>query len=440
MEAIYEKLSILDYPITKDFFLLFWGSKVEWEKLKKENNIVLNDEESYSVNIKVKLDIERKQELHLEIYSMYLEYFEDNKTLHYEELQELIDLLKKASYHSRKCDQYNELINAIYSVFKWLIFWNISIKWFWKYIEEISIGNLDDDLKARLIYCKNFKKVLPRFEMDNYEDVNQDLNSLLKKNSDLRFQFQVVNLLGLLNLQAGNYKLSFKKFEKCRKIAEDLNSQQLRGIVLLNKSTVCNQLDNSDKSITLLKKTMVIFKEEEYYHYVSKYNYLNLLFGQNEDIEDYLPSTEEIINLIDKYPDVVKLFVGLKRKVAIKKNEYQLYFFLKSIGLYIGQRLYQEDYLREFFSLINRITDWAKDKRSEVRKGLKFIIDTYKTMEMDDERLFFETYQKVLSQEPIDISDYKAKIKNSSLKDLLCERIKNLQKILVKDVSEEETE
>ena len=167
---------------------------------------------------------------------------------------------------------------------------------------------------------------------------------------------------------------------------------------------------------------------------------MNLLFGQDEDIEEYLPSTEEIINLIDKYPDVVKLFVGLKRKVAIKKNEYQLYFFLKSIGLYIGQRLYQEDYLREFFSLINRITDWAKDKRSEVRKGLKFIIDTYKTMEMDDERLFFEAYQKVLSQEYIDISDYKAKIKNSSLKDLLCERINNLQKILVKDVSEEETE
>lgn len=428
MDHVKEILSILDYDFDERLFVLFWGSKNNWDELIENNDLVEVGEGKYQLIQACQLSVERIKEVHKELYGSYLKYFARNHQIFYEDAQWLHRLMRNATYHSIACEEYYDLAYSIVEKLRWFVYWNLEREWIWEYFDKIPV---DSKLQRWIKFYRIFELVLPyaRYDDQNANELIDNLGALLNKETEEKLTFEIYNLQGIISLQIDNISKAIEKFENSYEVATRSSCKEMQGKALLNLGLIKYQ-DEKSKMLELLLKAKASF-ENSYYIALVNYNLLNLglLNDSDPDFTD-IKLKEYVSGMINKYPDLSRKFLVLLRKKCLQNNNISGYFQLKSWGILLSMLLYLNDYMDEFYTLLGDLPEMLSKDMGSAYNGLNIIVETYNDLDMEDEMYFFMGLRDRITLDQFNEVDYIGNIANESLKSEFREQVSKIAKML----------
>ena len=297
---------------------------LESSDYKEKNNQILKNDDVIQGKIK---DLEKKKQSITDFYQSRLNDLEQPIIFHY---NTLIQNLNK-EYINEEFDRYIADLNASYPI-------SVEAKKLRKRLDD-EIKQLDIEKKHYLDESKQLKKekdnlikdVESNFDsyiskMMNHYDNTIELENKLKeeiiteyniiKDKNLRGIVSQINYYHLLKLD--EKEISDKIERLIEKLIENLASEETFENLKMNKEVRLNEVRvEIDKLEPIYNKLMDIKKKENHYYeiYISSSNAL-------DELIDYLDDATLAINECEKYSEVVKKYLSLRKSLTDLKLSY----------------------------------------------------------------------------------------------------------------------
>lgn len=428
--------SVLPYKISEELFKEKVGSGDTLKNLI-ENKIVTYDEDKIRVNnnseyinsLIESVSVDEKLEMHKmiieEFYFWRVKYYKCND---YKEFMDEYESFINLAYHLRELKRYDDSIKYIFLIAKKLIFWGQ---------KTILIDELEKFDDNQIILENKLNKYYYLLFADIIVPSNQalDLNKISK-------QFDEFNQLE---------KMNFKLYLKCKNLEGVFEKNYKNNIEttlniytqLIKKCKNTLKYGNKDIEVILshilqnmaicyintdLDKAIEIVGEAE--KYISKYedeNYelLKLILNKlvmfrirdtnDLDFMEYLGKFREISGDF-MFPDIERRYYNLLAEMVFEDESIEEFFELKSYVLIRDLFLYDQYFILDFVSVLNKIKPYIKNKSKQIIPGLNIISSVLEEYECMDEYMFIEALKSFIKGK-----GYKrniAQINNSSLVDI----------------------
>lgn len=432
MEEFKNILSVIDYTVNEKLFFLFWGSQSDWQELLDgEYLIPADEEEEYIVNSekRINLQLENAKVIHKAAYTKYIKYLEREHEINLENIELLSKILHYTSKHSIGCDLHDDLVKRICQYYKWLVYWNIDREWVWDYFGEVG-DFLTPNQKGWVTYLGIFEETMPRITEDP-KKLETELYDLLNQ-EEPTLHVQIYNLLGILALSNNDLTIAKDMFAKCKNLSLELGDTEIIGTSLLNLSIILHKENphNWQHILNEISDVEKLFRKigSQYYYYLAHYNFLVILFENDEKGLGESFSLDNILKIGIKYPNLGRLYLNLKCKETIRRRDLENYFLAKSFSIMISFQLYNEDYMEEFFTLLNQIEESVTQFRDSLANELHRIIGLYERLHMKNEERFFKGIVMLLEDPEFNPSVYVENIDNPFLHELFISECGRLEK------------
>ncbi|MBU3146524.1 hypothetical protein KPL47_22800 [Clostridium estertheticum] len=424
MEEIIKKISIIEKPFSKRFFLEFIGTGEELSECISKKIINFKGE-LYSLN--------KKNDQQLKIDSSFTKvFFEsiykslDKLMIHkYKDLILNKDILLKLIRHFNKEEEYSKVLNILLPNIKKTIYWGERLL-----IQKLLINintikkELSIDEYENVRFYTLYAKIIPFIENQNLSELENEFEHFLKEIKSKKLKVELLNLYGIFYINHGkSEKLDLDKAETCFNKGIELCTDDCVKLRLLQNKASILKTENKSESLKLLQEGEVLITSNIDEYDVAKFyfNYALILYENDDDrFQSILSKARTYAN--NKYPDIELLIYEFTSNIFLNKADFDGYFNSISICLFLSFRLYSVFFKNIIFNILKTIIKYENNYSNVIIEGISKVKKILLTMHFKNEYYLFKTLGLYLEEKDINNEKYKESknnIKNISLQKIL---------------------